>query len=98
MCSGIQTRLAALYGAAGPSKLAVVSIVPGAYVRRLKMPDLLEGEKASRNPQIQREIDGLRSMSCVASSSQSLVESRLLGKRGIVNFLEKQDRPVRPLH
>ena len=76
--SGIQARLAALYGSSEATKLAA-AVLPGAYVRRLKFPELLDGAKASRNPQTQREIDGLRSMNRVASGGQTLVKTRAFG-------------------
>lgn len=81
---GIQARMAALLGNAGVAQGPVPAAV-GIYVRRLKIPELIEGVHASKNLRIQREVDALRSMNRVRGGSQTLLKIKTFGGRGAVN-------------
>ena len=45
----------------------------------MKIPELGEGQQASRNQQIQREVDALRYMKRVGTGSHALVKTRAFG-------------------
>lgn len=77
--SGIQARMAALFDNAGASSYGPTRLEPGAYVRRLKIPQLGEDQQASRNQQIQREVEALRFMKRVGTGSHALVKTRAFG-------------------
>ncbi|KAI0341837.1 hypothetical protein BDW22DRAFT_1358720 [Trametopsis cervina] len=98
--SGIQARIAAMYASAGvkaPAQPTVIAMGP--RVCQFRRPDLLETDKASRDAKIQREIEALRNMNRVGTTSAAIVRTRAFGGSGTANAgaMAAEERAI-PLH
>lgn len=82
--SSIQARIASMFSSAGvkpPPTLAR----DGARVCRLRTPELLETDKASKDARIQREIEALRGLQRVGCGSKIIAKTRAFGGDGPAN-------------
>ena len=78
-------------GSCGPTKGA-----PGAYVRRLKIPELDKGNMASQNEKIQSEVEALRTMGRVGSGSHAIVKTKAFGGSMAANYAAGEGRTTAP--
>lgn len=85
--------MTALFGNAG-SSCKPTRLEPSAYVRRLNIPELGEGDQASQDQRIQREVDALRSMKRVGSGSHALIKTRAFGGSSTASY-DVVGRPVK---
>ena len=82
--------MAALFGNASAS--SGPTNAPGAYVCRLKIPELEMGSQASQNQKIQREVEALRTMKRVGSGSQAIVKTKAFGGTMAANYAAEGDQ------
>lgn len=82
--SSIQAKIAALFGGSVkglPSKDART----GARVCKFKTPELLDSDRASKNEQIQREVEALRKLKRVDNGSKVIAKTKAFGGDGPSN-------------
>ena len=67
------------------------SSAPGAYVRRLRIPELGGSDQASKNEGVQQDLEVLRRMKCVDTGSRSIVKTRAFGGSMAANYAVEEN-------
>ena len=91
--------MASLFGHASTGSRNTAFSAPGAYVCRLRIPELGESDHASKNERVQQDLEALRRMKCVDTGSHSIVKTRAFGGSMAANYAaEENSRQGMSLH